>query len=147
MLAKRKKIYSEVIAKVLASVTATVTLPEDVKELPMGTPLTSTDGGLTFEPLLTEAHVQDESYATGDMVFSDGHEWESTEDNNTTTPSADEEKWKDLGAWDANGILGDYLRATEPVHVVTMGSVIERNLPNFDATLRVQLFKNKINLV
>jgi len=48
MLAKRKKTYSEIVAKNVQTINAEVTLPDELEELPMGTRLFSEDGGKTF---------------------------------------------------------------------------------------------------
>lgn len=104
MFIQRKKTYSEIVGKNIQTINATVTLPDGVEELPMGTLLITVDGGRTF------------SVADADSA--------------------------------PDGVLTDYLKATEVTSVLITGSIIERNLPEEPSLeQRVALFENKIILV
>lgn len=136
--------HSDVVVNKVLSVNATVTVPEDAT-LDIGTLLSSNDGGVTFTAQTTAAYATG-SYSEGDEVYHLGHIWESLADTNTAVPGSDPAKWEDKGAWNANGILCDYIETSGVANVLVSGVVVEQNLTGFEEALRSTLFENKIIL-
>ncbi|MDD2895529.1 MAG: hypothetical protein PHG81_05855 [Aliarcobacter sp.] len=136
--------HSDVVVTKALSVNATVTVPEDAT-LDIGTLLSSNDGGVTFTTQTTPAYAAG-SYDTAEEVYHLGHIWESLADANTAVPGSDPVKWEDKGAWNANGVLCDYIETTSTANVLVSGVVVEHNLSGFEEALRATLFGNKIIL-
>lgn len=136
--------HSDVVITKALSVNATVTVPEDAT-LDIGTLLSSNDGGVTFTTQTTPVYEAG-SYDTAEEVYHLGHIWESLADANTAVPGSDPVKWEDKGAWNANGVLCDYIETTSTANVLVSGVVVEHNLSGFEEALRATLFDNKIIL-
>jgi hypothetical protein len=147
-ITKRVPTIDEVIIKKDQVVSGTVAVtPATTGEsgLVFGTILTSTDGGDTWTTQEKPLWVAG-TYAADDEVFHEGHSWKSLEDANTDEPKADNPKWQDLGAFDANGVLVENITQTSKVAVLITGTVREKHLVNYDNSMKKSLFKNKIIL-
>lgn len=142
-ITKRPPTIDEVIIKKDQVVSGTVNVPVDSKGLPLGTVLTSKDGGKTWDSLTTTIYEVG-SFATDIEVFHNGKTWKSLEDNNNVEPGTDETKWQELNSFDANGVLIENITETSKVAVLVTGEVREKFLLGFDASMCVSLFKNKI---
>lgn len=136
--------HSDVVITKALSVNATVTVLEDAT-LDIGTLLSSNDGGVTFTTQTTPVYEAG-SYDMAEEVYHLGHIWESLADANTAVPGSDPVKWEDKGAWNANGVLCDYIETTSTANVLVSGVVVEHNLSGFEEALRATLFDNKIIL-
>ena len=132
-----RNVHQTVVGTV--SVDAAITTNEDV--LPMGTLLTSSDGGLSWSTLTAPAYVAG-TYQIGDEVYFEGHTFTNDVSNNTAVPT--DPSWTDNGEWNANGVLYVDLQATAKATVVVSADVVKSTLSGFDEFLRASLFKNKI---
>lgn len=143
MLVKLGNRYDDVVVNSVIAVNGTVVVPVDVESLEIGTLLTSTDGGLTWD-ILQEDQWEAGEFATSETVYHLGHIWESKVDTNTAEPGTDDTKWTDKGLWNANGVLADRLETTGASAVLVCGTVVEANLIGFEDALRAKLLDNKI---
>lgn len=139
---KRPLLESDVIVVKFQSVDGTVTVPADTT-FPVGQVLISTDGGLNWTER-QEADWAAGSYAADDVVYHGGHVWTSLVADNAVEPGTDDTKWEDGGYWQGNGVLCEMLEATGVANVLTMGSVVEKNLTGYDADLLPSFFGKKI---
>jgi len=146
---KRVPTIDEVIIKKDQVVSGTVSVPVAaegvVAGLVFGTVLTSTDGGVNWTSQEKPLWIAGAFNADAE-VFHNGHTWKSLEDANSNEPITDDPKWQDLGAFDANGVLGENITETSKVSVVITGTVREKHLVNYDDSMRTSLFRNKIIL-
>lgn len=138
---KRGDIFIDVAQTVVGTVTVPQTIVDAEDALPLGTLLTSTDGGQTWNPLTTPL-FEVGSYKANAEVYYKGHIYKSTKAANDSIP--DVADWDDLGAWNANGVLYNDLSESKKTTVVVTGSVKENYLKGCDEFLRVTLFTNKI---
>lgn len=135
---------SDIFSKVDQTVVGTVNFPASFEEgdvLKLGTFLSTSDGGLTWNSLETPVY-ETGSYSTDDEVYHEGHIYKSTADTNATVPGVG--NWDDLGVWNVNGVLYNDLQAAEVTTVVVTGVINSKNLPGYDEFLRNVLFNNKL---
>ena len=141
-----KRRQGEVFRNVHQTVVGTVNVPENLAEgdaVKIGTLLTSTDGGVTWNTRTTpDYNVDNAPFAADVEVYHQGHIYKSTTADNNTVPGAGD--WEDLGEWNANGILYNDITETRKTTVVTTADVVEKHLIGSDDYLKVILFKNKI---
>lgn len=142
-----KVTQSDVFTEVQQTVVGDVTVPEAMitadGAMPLGTLLTSTDGGLTWNSLTTPAYdAADAPYADAAQVYFEGHIFTSTVANNNTVPNAGD--WTDEGAWDANGVLFNDLTESRKTTIVVTGTAKQKHLVGHDSFIQATLFKNKI---
>lgn len=143
---QRPPLLSEVVTSNETTVYATVNVPETIaegEEYFIGKVLTTSDGGRTFDAMTEEVWVEG-SHSDGDVVFHNGHIFESLADTNTAEPGTDPLKWRDDGVWNANGILIENIRSTGMAAVSVECLVMESHLRGFDISMRQALFNNKI---
>ncbi len=142
----RPNTIDEVIIKKEQVVSGTVTVPVgNTDGLVFGTALTTANGGETWNSQTRNIYVAG-TFAVDDEVFHNNHSWKSLEADNLVEPGTDETKWQDLGAFDANGILGENITGTSKVSVLVTGAVRAKYLSGFDASMKHSLFTNKIIL-
>jgi hypothetical protein len=135
-----KVLSSDVFINVQHTVIGTVSVPYDA--LPLGTLLTTTDGGATWSTLKTPTYISGNTYQDGDIVYFEGNIFTNNTADNTDAPT--ESTWTKKGAWDANGVLYNNLTETKKASVVVTGTVKEKHLSGSDEFLKLTLFKNKI---
>jgi len=136
---------SDVFIEIIQAVEKMVNVPVDLAVdgvVPVGTLLSTDDGGKTFNTLTTPAHVAG-TYALDDEVYYAGHIFTSGVADNTSIPLADS-NWVDNGKWNANGILWEDLTESKQARVLTTGTVNKKYLSGYDEYLEVTLFDNKI---
>ncbi|WP_294962581.1 hypothetical protein [Sulfurimonas sp.] len=136
---------SDVFIKVDLTVVGMVSVPQSIIDngdaLPLGTLLSSRDGGLTWTSL-TAPIYETGVYVADKEVYHEGHIFKSTVADNSTVPGVGD--WDDLGVWDSNGVLYNDLTESKKTTIVVTGSVKEKYLHGSDEFLRTTLFKNKI---
>jgi len=136
---------SDVFTDVQQTVVGTVNIPQSIIDsgdaLPLATLLTSTDGGLTWNPLTTPVYIAG-TYQIGDIVYHEGNIFTNDTADNTALPT--DPSWTNDGAWDANGVLYNDLTESKKTTVVVTGIVKEKYLGGSDEFLKATLFKNKI---
>jgi len=136
---------SDAFTDVQQTVVGTVNVPQSIIDagdaLPLATLLTSTDGGLNWNPLTAPAYVAG-TYQIGDVVYYEGSIFTNDTADNTALPT--DPSWTNDGAWDANGVLYNDLTETKKTTVVVTGIVKEKYLGGSDEFLKATLFKNKI---
>lgn len=145
---QRPPLVDEVVVKKERVIYATVNVSETVTEGDeyfIGKVLTTSDGGRTFNAMTEKVWVAGD-HSDGDVVFHNGHIFESLADANTVEPGTDPLKWEDNGVWDANGILIENIDATGMASVLITGVAVEGKLRGYDSTMRHALFKNKITM-
>lgn len=142
-LTARPKTIDEVVIKKDQVASGIVNIPMESEGLVFGTVLTSTDGGDTWNSQERDLWVAGD-YEADAEVFHNGHSWKALADN--SVEPVDGSDWQDLGAFDANGVLGETITETSNVSVIVTGFLREKHLSAYDASMKPSLFKNKIIL-
>ena len=136
---------ADVFIDVFQTVVGKVNIPQSVLDvdgaLSLATVLSSTDGGITWNPLTTPAY-ESKAYSADEEVYYKGHIFKSKVVDNNTIP--DEGDWDDLGEWNANGVLYNDLTESKKTTVVVTATVKEKYLCDYDVHMKATLFKNKI---
>lgn len=136
---------SDVFINVQQTVVAMVTVPQTMIDvdgaMPLATLLTSTDGGVTWNPLTTTSYVAG-SYDTAAEVYFEGAIYSSDVDGNLNDPSGAD--WTKVRDWNANGVLYNDLTESKKTTVVVTGIVKAKYLGGNDSFLQATLFNNKI---
>ena len=142
---KRPPLLNEVIKTKTTILSGILTIPTEHDGYTIGTVCTTADAAKNWAVLEHPLYEAGEFNET-DTVFHEGHIWESTEDTNSDEPTADSLKWKDLGEFEANGILAENAKETGKYAFLVTGEVREKHLKEYDPTMAHSLFKNKILL-
>lgn len=148
MIYTRPPLVDEVIVKKERVIHATVNVPVLViegAEYFIGKVLRTTDGGVTFDAM-TVPHWVAGAHAIDVVVYHNGHIYTSLAALNIAEPGTDPLKWKDMGVWDANGILMENIDVTGMASILITGVVVENKLREYHPTMRHTLFKNKITM-
>ncbi len=144
-ITKRVPTIDEVIIKKGQTVSGNVVIPLGSSGLVFGTILTSIDGGITWTSQEKDIWTAG-SYEADVEVFHNGKTWKSLSADNVIEPGTDEAKWQELEVFDANGVLIENITENTKATVLITGEVREKHLQDYDDSMRISLFKNKIIL-
>ncbi|WP_419782350.1 hypothetical protein [Malaciobacter marinus] len=144
-LQKRPNTIDEVIIKKIQVVSGIVHIPEGLQGLVFGTVLTSKDGGLNWFALEKPIY-EGGAYGSDEEVFHNAKTYKSLVDANEIEPGTDETKWQELEVFNANGVLIENIKETNPAAILITGEVRAKYLSTFDDSMRQSLFTNKIIL-